>query len=359
MGERISRVTENGEKFRRCFAASALYLAMIGSTTGCETANADNAYELPPITSDPLHSDYQIVRAQYIAGNVDGTPQLYRVFDTLPEPYSNAVAEAVDTPIVQLAVEEQLLDAFGVTESRPIVSPLLGNLVPAQDNARFEVIPSMAGRNGTKQIIVELTDGTQNPEERIFINSEVMEMTVFHEAVHAINQQWWAALRLQQPVDSEEQQLFADLDQSCMSAGMDLHETASRLLGFMGNEIPQPEYGTCATLPLSTNEFIMEQYFQCVDEGQMIQSVQNLDYTPRGGHAYENVSELASSLTTVLAFAPDYFKQCFDSQPAEDVVQIMEYIRATLAISFHFQPKLEELLRRNPVTSDVIDEILY
>ena len=90
----------------------------------------------------------------------------------------------------------------------------------------------------------------------------------------------------------------------------------------------------------------------------MIKDRRKLIYTAALGHPWDNTTELASSVTNLLKFDPGYIYQCLNSQDSMDAMLIMNYVKATLKISFAYRPELEHLLRQDKNTNEIIDILL-
>ncbi len=94
--------------------------------------------------------------------------------------------------------------------------------------------------------------------------------------------------------------------------------------------------------------------YSCVNEGNVL-SPQSKSLAIIG-HAQTNTSEMASSLPQTLRINPRYITTCLDQLPPRRSALLREYIDATLEIVFSHS-EVEDILRSNPETSLVIDEL--
>lgn len=362
MTERLVSARSNNERLRRSIASTALALSFANILAGCSSDNHPESFNLPPITDHWSTSDLLTsIRTRYHAQHdASGTRSLQVDFDMLPAKYSEALAEAIDQPVVQLAVAEEKVDYIGAVVAMPKesdVAPTINNT--ARDNAYFQTLSSISDPEySVKQIIVEISDGTQSQNERIFTDSWSMKTAVFHEAVHALNNEWWRELSGDQHFDVTTTEKVDNLKRACIPIGIQLYKTAYLRMGIDSDPADSPDVQRCAPAMFGEAAEIGEDLFKCVDEGHIKQDLFGLDYLPSGGHPYDNASELASSVTTALEFAPEYVQTCFEQQTSEQTDEVKQYIKSTLELSFSQEPALEEVLRKKQATADSLNFLM-
>lgn len=335
-------MTESTHRFertsflKRSFAYGALAASCL-NLVGCSDVNGSSmdGHRLPQdrryLVVSSAHFTHQ--DGKFVAEN-----------NSLPEPLSSDVQHALSDPFVEFAANEGYLSSASVNVvayndnplyADPYTSPENG----AQTNDRFDLI---------------IDAGMLPPDRKLFKNALSLRLAAVHEATHSFNNEWWIAIN-EGRLFNDEQKLerILHLNSACTSVARWLKNDSRGL-------VPSYSIGTNCTPALWSNvsNSELEKKFRCIDEGYVQQDLENSKEMNVAGHPYDNASELASSVTTSLYLNPSYIKRCFANQDAKEVAIITEYIRATLEVSFAFNPKLETFLRQNKETADALDYLM-
>lgn len=369
MGERLERVDVGG-RCKQAFAIGATSLAAANLLGGCTTTGkSDSIYDLPPLTH--MYDDEDHMRLRSIYTSVGNDNVLRPTMDTLPDVYSQAFKDSLSTPMLRLAVAEGTVNYVGVLESHRLPDPSARTDIGTDgyDNAQYRVLEldQRPGEPLTKQIEIWMSDGVMGHDSRIFINNWTLEMTVIHESVHALIDEWWKKFPDIETADPKLAAKIKSVQETCNPIGAWLYDETAKIVDtYLGNAKEDPKIIACAPVlgnlaGLFGNRQVMnlgEDTFECLDEGHMIKDKFNLPYTPPGGHIYDNLGELVASTVTVLSLNPDYIKRCLSTEDPHIAAMLKPYAKSALELTFHLNPEIESLLRKNPDTAEIIDFLM-
>lgn len=98
--------------------------------------------------------------------------------------------------------------------------------------------------------------------------------------------------------------------------------------------------------------------YKCVTEGYSQRDLMGDESVHLSGHPQDNLTEMSSSLITVLLSNPLYIPRCLETLDDKKSALLSTYISASLDMMFYKTPEIEEIVRQNPESSEVLDQIM-
>lgn len=277
-------------------------------------------------------------------------PEMHR------DAYTSFIPSALDDPLVQLA--SRTGDVTNIVAG--VSQPMKGNPLFSNFSSESGYYNRGAQCNPEKKLILAFDPKKKSdPETGLFADEHRTRMLIVHEAIHGLNDAWWQKIKESRAFESVQDPALYNLQNACDEIN---RWVSYRNTGNMPESFPYPEDATvadvCSTLAMTLDTAALREAFKCANEGDMLKDRRGLKTTPNFGHPWDNATELASSVTNLLKFDPGYIFRCLSDKENLDAPIIKKYIKATLELSFAYQPELESLLRKDPHTSEIIDLLL-
>lgn len=353
MKERLPSSQTTYEKVRRGIATGALSLSLLPIVNSHDSQPDDDVLLLKSLEPETgLFAQLSIQTLyQYDQPNDGANAPL---FDMLPAEHSSAFKRAINDPLVQLAIRTGDVNQIRATKNNAYDDPFTGKHITSHDDGYFETLdidkPEQAGK-----IVLGFGVGSMDFEQRVFTDDYMVRLALIHEAIHGLNDEWWIALYKNFPVSDELAAKINEVRKQCGAMNEELQNATAQSYNVRFSPFNEPTYEACSpALPLMSWVESGEEAFRCVDESHMLGSARNYTHNSVVGHPYDDATELASSAATVLYLDPGYMKRCFEEM-GDEGLQLKQYVRAVLDISFYHQPELEKVLRHNELTSRTID----
>ncbi len=352
MNERAPSPQTVRERVRRSVATGALSLSILPLLSGHDV-QAEQLIPLSVLESGTSVSDYLALQTLYQyqqPEDGDAAP----VFDMLPPEHSEALKRGIKESIVQLAIRIGDVDQIWAVKNIEHDDPLTGTHIMPYDDGSFTTLDINASEQPGR-IAIGFGAGAIKPEQRVYTDDYMVRLALIHEAIHGLNDEWWIALYKNFPVDEELAAKITKVRERCGPINTGLRDAVALSQSVNFSSFNEPPYETCSpTVPLPEWLELGENAFRCVDESHMLKDSRNAEHNSAVGHPYDNATELASSATTVLFLDPGYMKHCFEEM-GDAGLQLKQYVRAVLDISFYHRPELEQILRHNTLTAQTID----
>lgn len=100
-----------------------------------------------------------------------------------------------------------------------------------------------------------------------------------------------------------------------------------------------------------------QEKYNCITEGDALQERYHPENPSMAGHPYDNPNEAVSSIMTILAAHPAYLSECLTATGDKPLqAAIGDLIRSIIAVTENTHPKLLEVLSQNPEAAAVIQQ---
>lgn len=258
---------------------------------------------------------------------------------------------AINDPIMQLAIKNKSVDGITIN---------LAQNSEMYHITEFGIYDDDANCGTNKEILLGVSSTEPNEQLGSPTNRFCTSLIIIHEAIHGLNHEWWRKIERTKVFDSPLDPKLYKLQNKCIAIYQWTTHKKKRGEIARGHSGDESIANACSSASLAYYQRDNELYeaFQCVNEGDMLQSQYQLYRAPNIGHPWDNATELASSAMNVVWFNPDYLISCLNSQDRLEATLIKEYVQAAFELSLAYNPELEDILRQKPRTAQALDFLL-